>query len=57
MKIKYNNLYTHFVLTTLNHEPVLPEKNKVIRSVLTLQYIATKVIVFLFALNTGNKVF
>ena len=26
MKIKYNNLNTHFVLTTLNREPVLPEK-------------------------------
>ena len=29
MKIKYNNLYTHFVLTTLNREPVLPEKNRI----------------------------
>ena len=28
MKIKYNNLYTHFVLTTVNREPVLPERNR-----------------------------
>ncbi|NOX84444.1 MAG: transposase [Chlorobi bacterium] len=28
MEIKYNNLYTHFVFTTLNKEPIIPEKNR-----------------------------
>jgi REP element-mobilizing transposase RayT len=28
MKIEYNNLYTHFVFTTYNREPVLLEKNR-----------------------------
>ena len=28
MKIEYNNLYTHFVFTTLHREPVVPEKNR-----------------------------
>ena len=28
MKIEYNNLYTHFVLTTLNRMPILLEKNR-----------------------------
>ncbi len=28
MKIEYNNLYTHFVFTTLHREPVIPEKNR-----------------------------
>lgn len=29
MKIDYNNLYTHFVLTTYNRQPVLFEKNRI----------------------------
>ena len=28
MKIEYNNLYTHFVFTTLHREPLIPEKNR-----------------------------
>ena len=28
MKIEYNNLYTHFVFTTLNREPIIPEENR-----------------------------
>ncbi len=28
MKIEYNNLYTHFVFTTLNRAPIIPEKNR-----------------------------
>ena len=28
MKVEYNNLYTHFVLTALNRMPVIPEKNR-----------------------------
>ncbi len=28
MKIEYNNLYTHFVFTTINREPQIPEKNR-----------------------------
>jgi REP element-mobilizing transposase RayT len=28
MKVEYNNLYTHFVLTTLNRLPVILEKNR-----------------------------
>ena len=28
MKIEYNNLYTHFVFTTLNRIPCIPEKNR-----------------------------
>ncbi len=28
MKIKYNNLYTHFIFTTSNRLPVIPEKNR-----------------------------
>ncbi len=29
MKIEYNNLYTHFVFTTLLRLPVIPEKNRI----------------------------
>jgi putative transposase len=29
MKIEYNNLYTHFVFTTFNREPLIIEKNRV----------------------------
>lgn len=29
MKIEYNNLYTHFIFTTLHRLPVIPEKNRV----------------------------
>jgi len=28
MKIKYNNLYTHFILTTLHRQPVMSENNR-----------------------------
>ncbi len=28
MKIEYNNLYTHFVFTTMRREPQIPEKNR-----------------------------
>jgi len=28
MKIEYNNLYTHFVFTTLHRQPLIPEKNR-----------------------------
>lgn len=28
MKIEFNNLYTHFVLTTLHREPLIIEKNR-----------------------------
>jgi len=28
MKIEYNNLYTHFVFTTYNRLPIIPEKNR-----------------------------
>ncbi len=28
MKIEYNNLYIHFVFTTLNRKPIIPEKNR-----------------------------
>lgn len=28
MKIEYNNLYTHFVFTTLHRELLIPEKNR-----------------------------
>lgn len=28
MKIEYNNLYTHFILTTLHRLPVIPEKHR-----------------------------
>ena len=28
MKIEYNNLYTHFVFTTLHRQSVIPEKNR-----------------------------
>ena len=28
MKIEYNNLYTHFILTTLNRFPFINEKNR-----------------------------
>jgi REP element-mobilizing transposase RayT len=28
MKIEYNNLYTHFVFTTLHRLPIIPEKNR-----------------------------
>jgi putative transposase len=29
MKIKYNNLYTHFVFTTNDRQKLIPEKNRV----------------------------
>ena len=29
MKIEYNNLYTHFVFTTFQRLPLIPEKNRV----------------------------
>ena len=29
MKVEYNNLYTHFVFTTLHREPIIPEKSRV----------------------------
>ena len=28
MKVEYNNLYTHFVFTTLNRIPMILEKNR-----------------------------
>lgn len=28
MKIKYNNLYTHFIFVTQNRLPIIPEKNR-----------------------------
>ena len=28
MKIKYNNLYTHFIFTTLHREAIIPEKHR-----------------------------
>ena len=28
MKIEYNNLYTHFIFTTLHRLPVIPEKHR-----------------------------
>ena len=28
MEIKYNNLYTHFIFTTLHREPVISEKHR-----------------------------
>jgi len=28
MKVEYNNLYTHFVFTTLNRMPIILEKNR-----------------------------
>ncbi|MBC8005392.1 MAG: transposase [Verrucomicrobia bacterium] len=28
MKIEYNNLYTHFVLTTLDRKPIIPEEHR-----------------------------
>ena len=28
MKIEYNNLYTHFIFTTLHRLPIIPEKNR-----------------------------
>lgn len=28
MKIEYNNLYTHFIFTTLHRLPVIPENNR-----------------------------
>jgi len=28
MEIKYNNLYTHFVFTTYQRKPIIPEKNR-----------------------------
>ena len=28
MKIEYNNLYTHFVFTTLHRQPLIPEANR-----------------------------
>ena len=28
MKIEYNNLYTHFVFTTLHREPIIQERNR-----------------------------
>jgi putative transposase len=29
MKIEYNNLYTHFVFSTLERQPIIPECNRV----------------------------
>ena len=29
MKIEYNNLYIHFVLTTFHRQPTIPEKNRI----------------------------
>ena len=29
MKIEFNNIYTHFVFTTLGRQPVIPEKSRV----------------------------
>lgn len=29
MKILYDNLYTHFILTTLDRKPVIPEENRI----------------------------
>jgi len=29
MKVEYNNLYTHFVFTTLNREPLINPENRV----------------------------
>jgi REP element-mobilizing transposase RayT len=29
MKIEFNNLYTHFVLTTYGRQPIIPEKSRV----------------------------
>ena len=29
MKIEYNNLYTHYIFTTLHRLPVIPEKNRI----------------------------
>ena len=29
MKVEFHNLYTHFVLTTLNREPLISEENRV----------------------------
>jgi len=28
MKIEYNNLYTHFVFTTLHRQKIIPEKHR-----------------------------
>lgn len=28
MKIEYNNLYTHFIFTTLHRKPIIEEKNR-----------------------------
>ncbi len=28
MKIEYNNLYTHFIFTTLHRQAIIPEKNR-----------------------------
>lgn len=28
MKIEYRNLYTHFILSTLHRQPIIPEKNR-----------------------------
>jgi putative transposase len=28
MKIEYNNLYTHFIFTTLHRLPLITEKNR-----------------------------
>lgn len=28
MRIEYHNLYTHFILTTLHREPIIPEKSR-----------------------------
>ncbi|MGD9899124.1 MAG: transposase [Calditrichaceae bacterium] len=29
MKIEYNNLYTHFVFTTYQRQPIIPEHNRI----------------------------
>jgi len=28
MKVEYNNLYTHFVFSTLHRKPIISEKNR-----------------------------
>ena len=28
MKVEFNNLFTHFIFTTLHREPLIPEKNR-----------------------------
>ncbi|MDA3907041.1 MAG: transposase [Bacteroidales bacterium] len=35
MKIEYNNLYTHFVFTTLLRRPIITEKNRILEKYIT----------------------